>query len=293
MSKQTSKEDYKIIDRSSMDAVLHGISKSLDYMGEQKQVILDKMGDLMLEYLVEIGAIKSHDKPKQFVSSFRKLLTKNGYSSRIPIEFNGTPPRPSIPNFVNYLMPKDRGASNTRISHSKNRSKGSKRKIDWELFETALYGITEALDDELGAQAQIILDRIGTEIVNYLVEKKLVEPSDGPGSLFLHVIDYFIIAGYARDLEFKWEGSPPNSFESTYQSARYFNNVFSRLRNQGSALLSCPLCLAGHSIFARGQGIKFQDALEYRILPGNRVFMRSRIFEPDERFTEEDAKKIS
>ncbi len=276
-----------------MDAVLCGISKSLDYMGEQKQVILDKMGELMLEYLIEVGAVKSPDKPKQFVSSFRKLLAKNGYGSRIPIEFDGTPPRPSIPNFVDYLMPQNRHARSMGRSPSKKSSKGSKRKIDWVLFETALYGITEALDDELGAQAQIMLDRIGTEIVNYLVESGLIERSDDPNTFFVQVKDFFIKAGYARDLEFRWKGSPPHSFESTYQSGRYFNNVFSRLRNQGSALLSCPLCLAGHSIFARGQGLKFKDAVEYQILPGNRVFMRSTIFPPAERFTEEDAKKIS
>ncbi len=278
----------KTIDRSAMDAILYGISKSLDFFGEQREAILEKMGEVMVEYLIEVGEVKSPKKPEVFSKSLRELLTNNGFSSRISIRFKGTPPTPSIPNFVDYLKPKS-GFSGIKKS---SRSKG-RRKVDWVLYEMVLYGMTKALDDELGAQGQLILDRMGTEMLNYLIELGEIEPSDDVNVFFKHVADYFMNAGFAKSTEFKMVGSPPNALVATWKYARYFSNVLKRLRNEGSVLYSCPVCLAGESIFSKAQGLKFQNAVELRFLPGEKVFYRHKVYQPVERFTEEDAQKIS
>ena len=278
----------KTIDRSAMDAILYGISKSLDFLGEQREAILERMGEVMLEYLIAVRKVKSPEKPEVFSQSLKKLLTKNGYSPRVPIHFKGTPQSPSIPNFVDYLKPKSRGGGKTSGSHTKGR-----RKVDWVLYEMVLYGMTKALDDELGAQGQLILDRIGTEMLNYLIELGEIEPSDDVKVFFQHVEDFFLNAGFARSTEFKLEGSPPNALVATWKYARYFSNVLKRLRNEGSVLYSCPVCLAGESILSKAQGLKFQNAVELRFLPGEKVFYRHKVYQPIERFTEEDAQKIS
>ena len=286
-----SKGDPKSIDRSAMDALLYGVSKSLDYLGDQKRRILDKMGEIMVEYLIEVGRIKSPDKPKEFTHSLKKLLIKNGFAVRRTIQVNVTAQTPSVSNFFDYLMPKGSLVSIKRSSLSRKAPR--RNKVDWVLYEMALYGMTKALDDELGAQAQLILDRIGTEMLDYLVELGMVEPSDDPNTFFRRVEDFFMNAGFARSTEFKLEGSPPQALVAKWRYAPYYTNVLKRLRNEGSILYSCPVCLAGESILAKSHGLKFQNTVELRFLPGKRVFYRHKIIPPAERFTEEDAQRIS
>jgi hypothetical protein len=282
------------IDRIAMDALLYGVSKSLDYLGEQKrQTVLEGMGYQMLEYLIGTGKVRSPRKPKEFAQSLRKLLAKNGYTSKLNIELKGTPPTPSITNFVDYLKPRDPGFRKDEVPFPKEGSSGKSEKVDWILFDMVLYGMTKALGDQLGAQAQLILTQIGGEMLDYLIKRGEIEWSDEPTTLIQHLIDFFVKAGYAGKFEYEIEGSPPDTFVSKYKSARYFTDVFRQLRNEGSALLACPLCLAGQSVLAKTQGIKFGDITEVRILPSGNVYMRAKMYPPTQRFTEEDARKIS
>jgi hypothetical protein len=263
-----------------MEALLYGLQKSLDYMGERKRVILDNMGSVMLRYLAETGTVPSPHRPGGSSRSLKGLLVKNGYGSRTP----------SSGNLVEILTQTNRGPDGGALPQGR----GSKRseKVDWVLYETVLYGMTKALDDQLGVQAQLILDRIGNLMLDYLLEVGAIERSDDPAKLIQRVADYFVKAGYAKSFRYELEGAPPDTFVSRYESARYYTTVFTRIRKEGSALLSCPLCLIGHSIWA-AQGWRFGDIFEVRIRSGGNVLSRARIYPSTERFTEKDALRLS
>jgi hypothetical protein len=273
-----------------MDALLYGLLKSLDYLGEQRRVILDRMGLVMLQYLVETGTVPSPDRPGEFARSLRKLLIRNGYGPRIPLQSKAVPRGPSSPNLVEVLTPRDRRL-NGGASLRSNVSRG-KEKVDWVLYEMVLYGMTKALDDQLGVQAQLILDRIGTGMLDYLLKLGAIERSDDQKILIQNVTDYFVKAGYANSFQFGLEGAPPDTFVSRYESARYYTTVFRRIRKEGSALLSCPLCLVGRSIWA-AQGWRFGDIFEVRIQSGGKVLIKAKVYPSTERFTEEDALRFS
>ena len=198
--------------------------------------------------------------------------------------------KPSSLNLVEILMPTDQRLEG-RASSKSTVSKG-KETIDWILYEMVLYGMTKALDDQLGVQGQLILDRIGAWMLDYLLELGAIERSDDQNKLLQNVIDYFVKAGYAKSFHFDLEGSPPNTFVSRYESARYYTTVYRRIRKEGSALLSCPLCLVGHSMWAT-QGWKFGDIVEARIQAGGNVVIKSKLYPSTERFTEKDAERFS
>ena len=280
----------KKIDRTAIDALLDGLLKSMDYMGEHKQVILDRMGSVMIQYLVETGAVPSPRGPSDFARSLRLLLIRNGYGSMAQTQIRTQPGVFSPQNLVEILAPTDRRLGG-RTSPTSSPSKG-RGKVDWVLYETVLYGMTKALDDQLGAQAQLILDRIGTLMLDYLLEVGAIERSDDPNVLLQNVIDYFVKAGYAKSFRFGLEGIPPDTFVSRYESARYYTTVFRRIQKEGSALLSCPLCLIGHSVWGT-QGWRFGNIFEVRIRSGGNVLSKVRIYPSTERFTESDALRLS
>jgi hypothetical protein len=281
---------YKRIDRTAMDALLYGLLKSLEYMGEQKRVILDRMGSMMLQYLVETGTVTSPDNPRELDPSLRRLLIKNGYGPRIPLQSKAVHGTPTSPNLVEILTPTDQQLVGGAFPKS-GVSRG-KEKVDWVLYEMVLYGMTKALDEQLGVQGQLILDRIGTGMLDYLLELGAIERSEDPKVLIQSVIDYFVKAGYAKSFRYELEGAPPDTFVSRYESARYYTTVYRRIQKEGSALLSCPLCLVGHSIWAT-QGWKFGDVFEVRIKSDGQVFIKSKLYPSTERFTEKDAQRFS
>jgi len=273
-----------------MDALLHGLLKSLDFMGEHRHAILDKLESEMLKYLVETGTISPTDTPGEFSVSLRQLLARNGYPSDAPTRFLVPPGTPSSQSLVEILSPASRGLGG-KPSPKSSAPKGGK-KVDWVLYEAVLYGTTKALDDQLGVQAQFILDRIGTSMLDYLLELGAIRRSDDIETMLQNVIDYFVKAGYAKSFRFELEGAPPDTFVSRYESARYYTNVFRRTQKEGSALLACPLCLVGHSLWAT-KGWRFGNIFEVRISSRGNVLSRAKIYPSTERFTEEDAVRFS
>jgi len=248
------------------------------------------MGSMMLQYLVETGTVTPPDSPGELDRSLRRLLIKNGYGPRIPLQSKAVHGTPTSPNLVEILTPTDQQLVGGAFLES-SVSRG-KEKVDWVLYEMVLYGMTKALDDQLGVQGQLILDRIGTGMLDYLLELGAIERSDDQKILLQNVIDYFVKAGYAKSFQFELEGAPPDTFVSRYESARYYTTVFRRIRKEGSALLSCPLCLVGHSIWAT-QGWKFGDVFEVRIKSDGQVLIKSKVYPSIERFTEKDALRFS
>lgn len=292
MARQATQRLPRTIDRVAFDSFLYAVAKSLGHLGEDSKSLEDAIGGLMLGYLIDSGAVKHPEKPEQFARSLRSLLTKNGFGPEVPLRFEGSPPSPSVDNFVGYLMGKT-GAAGRTAGGRRRKGPGKRGRVDWVLYEMALYGVTKALDDQLGAQAQLILDRVGGEMVKYLLEAKVVKESDDPEVFFLRIKDYFVKGGFAKDSDFRIEGNPPRALVATWTYARYYTNVLRRLRNEGCALFSCPVCLMGDSILARTQGLKFQNLVELKFLPRAKVYYRHRVIPPRESFTEEDAERIA
>ncbi len=290
MSRRVPSVTYKRIDRTAMDALIYGLLKSLNYMGGQRQLILDRVGSVMLQYLVETRTIPSSDRPGEFAQALRRLLIKNGYGPRVPPRFKALARTPSSLNLVKILTPTDR--SPNRVAFPKSGPSSRRGKVDWVLYEMVLYGMTKVLDDQLGVQAQLILERIGTLMLDYLIEVGAIERSNDQKTLIQNVIDYFVKAGYAKSFRYELEGAPPDTFVSRYESARFFTTVFRRNQKEGSALLSCPLCLIGRSIWAT-EGWKFGNTFETRIQSGGKVLTKCKIYPPAERFTEKDALSFS
>lgn len=292
MAKQLAKRMPRAIDRVALDSFLYGVARSLEYLGEGRKPVLEDVGKLMLGYLIDSGRVEHPERPKEFARALKTLLMRNGFGPNVPVRFEGHPPAPSMPSFVDYLMASSDLPGRSQGGDSKE-APIKARKIDWVLYEMALYGVTKALDIQLGAQAQLILDRIGSEMVDYLVKAKVVDESDDPEVLFSRIKDYFIKGGFAKDSDFRMEGDPPRALVATWTYARYYTNVLKRLRNEGSALFSCPVCLMGEAVLTRTRGLKFQNMVEMKFLPRAKVYYRHRIILPIESFTEKDAEMIS
>lgn len=269
---------FKEIDRSAVDATLYGIDKGLDFLGEESRLIQDEMGKMMLEYLIDTGAVRYDGKPDDFRQALTDLLTKNGFGKNIPLEFTGSPPVPSVHDFVRYL------------SESGNHTTGSR--VDWILYEMVLYGMTKGLDS-IGAQGQILIDRIIWELLNHLVDGGQITRSDDPEKFMQSIGDYFVRVGFISKFEKSFEGPGGDMFAVSYTDSRYHLNVLKRLRSEGSVLYSCPPCIAAGAIMKKKTGVRAQYAVEYRVEGNDRVILHHKMYFRPERFTEEEARRVS
>lgn len=245
----------------------------------------------MLGYLIDSGRVEHPERPEEFEKALRALLTKSGFGPKVPIRFKGSLPAPSAEGFFEYLAPS--GPPGRWAGSHREKGPAGIGKVDWVLYEMVLYGVTKALDNRLGAQAQLILDRIGAEMIDYLLQAKVVQPSDNEMVFFYRIKKYFMKAGFAKNGDFSIEGDPPRALVATWSYAPYYTNVLKRLHGEGSALFSCPVCLMGESILAKTQGLKFQNMAEVRFLPDAKVYYRHKVIPPSESFTEEDAERFS
>jgi len=246
------------------------------------------MGKMMLQYLIDVGKVRYKGSPEDFRRSLTRLLIKSGFSKEVPLEFKGSPPFPSVNNFVEYL-------SGAQVQGGRSLSKDESNtggRVDWVLYEMILYGMTKGLDS-LGAQGQILIDRIGWEMLSYLVDTGRVKRSDDPLTFVKSMGDYFLKAGYMEGFEKTFEGPNADMMVLTYVNSRYHLNVLKRLRDEGSVLYSCPPCVAATAIFRKGRGYKAQYAVEYAKVGRDRVVLHHRIYYQPERFTEEEAQKVS
>jgi hypothetical protein len=269
---------FQEIDRSVLDATLYGISTGLAYLGPASQVLQEEMGNMMLQYLIGAGAVKYEGDLEDFRIVLTNLLTKNGFGKDVPLEFVGSPPVPSIRNFTGYL------ASTQKVDGS--------GKVDWVLYEMVLYGMTRALDS-IGAQGQILVDRIIWEMLNYLVDRGEIKRSDDPEKFMKSIIDYFLRVGFVSKFEKSFEGSQRDMLVVTYTHSRYHMNVLKRLRDEGSVLYSCPPCIAASTILRKTRGVKRLYAVQYTRKGDDKVVLHHKMYLEPERFTEEEVRRLS
>jgi hypothetical protein len=269
------------IDRSAVDALLFGVTKGLDFLGSEKELLLDDMGRYMLEYLITVGRIKRTRRRAEFARSVQRLLVKNGFGGPLPLKFSYDTPTPTASHFVDYLagtLTRPRGAASTA-------------QVDWVLYEMMLYGMTRGLDF-LGAQGQIMINRIGAEMLNYLIRIGKIEPTQDSDAQIERALSFFVKAGFAVKIEGKKPQGQASVIEFTYVRSRYHVNVLSRLRNEGSVLYSCPPCIIACSIKQKqGWKIRFDVGLE--MLAGGEAVLRHTFYPDSESFTEQMASEVS
>src|SRR5579862_1249737 len=154
-------EDYETLDRSVITCILYGITNGLAYLGEGAQVILDEMGEVMLEYLFKIRILRTGDNQEKLSSTLQEFFARNGFGKNIILRFkeDTIPPTPYVPNFISYLASDPK----TELGGARGDEAG-KNRVDWVICEMILYGETRALEDSMGTQAQILIDRIGAEM---------------------------------------------------------------------------------------------------------------------------------
>jgi hypothetical protein len=79
----------------------------------------------------------------------------------------------------------------------------------------------------------------------------------------------------------------------TYTHSRYHINVLKNLRDEGSVLYSCPPCIAASTILRKTRGVKSQYAIQYTRKGDDEVVLHHKMYFESERFTEEQARRIS
>jgi hypothetical protein len=146
-----------------------------------------------------------------------------------------------------------------------------KEEVSLALIDTITFSIAKSLD-HLGHQGQVLLDKVGEEIVNYLVEKGEIRDTDDPFTMISRLDKYFNRHGYRAKRKVRFE-KDEMILELTPEEWT-FSETWKELRNKQCALLSCPLCLANDSMLRRsGYGLVFTVALEDK----GKIIQRSKL----------------
>ena len=69
-----------------LDSVLYGAAKAVDYLGMEGQVMLDKIGEGMLDYFVKEGYIKDRSNFDNVDEGLKKFFRENGYIADVGYE---------------------------------------------------------------------------------------------------------------------------------------------------------------------------------------------------------------
>jgi hypothetical protein len=114
--------------------------------------------------------------------------------------------------------------------------------ISLEALDSLLYGAAKAFS-YLGDEGPEMLDKIGSSIVEYLVDKGFLQKSNDV-QILLDTMKFFRENGYIGDARFEPKGEGISITMGNWRFLRLMKN----LRNRGCYLITCPLCLANDSI---------------------------------------------
>jgi len=76
MSGQTPKDHVQLV---VLDSVLFGTASALDYLGLEGQVMMDKIGEGILEYCFRRGFVEQSEDPQQVMKELDSFFGENGY----------------------------------------------------------------------------------------------------------------------------------------------------------------------------------------------------------------------
>jgi len=115
--------------------------------------------------------------------------------------------------------------------------------VQLAILDPLLYGAAKAFD-YLGFRGQDMIDTVGDGIVQYGVGEGYFEKSNDPHQFAGNVVKFFLENGYLSNASVKQDGDTLDIEMSNWK----YLPVMRKLRNRHSYLLTCPLCIANHSI---------------------------------------------
>ena len=167
-------------------------------------------------------------------------------------------------------------------------------KAEWTLadrvglpaFEAVEYGLAQGFG-YLGAQAQLLLDNIGTGIIEFLQDEFQVSFPDDPSKTLENLASFFAANGLADKITFQISTS---DVKISFQEYRYAP-VLKRLLENQLSLISCPLTLAIRTCL-RQRGFAVGN-LQWAFIDERSVSLRMQLRRvADQQFDEEKVSRL-
>jgi enamine deaminase RidA (YjgF/YER057c/UK114 family) len=74
----TSEESRETIPLVVLNSVLYGAAKAVDYLGMRGQIMLDKIGASIIDYLVKTGYVDDLNDMANVQNGYRRFFQQNG-----------------------------------------------------------------------------------------------------------------------------------------------------------------------------------------------------------------------
>ncbi len=296
MNPQTPRENVQLV---VLDSVLFGTARALDYLNLEGQVMMDKIGEGLLEYCFKKGFIEKSGDLQQLVNKLGNFFAENGYIGGAQIGQEGELLAVTLLDWQylglmkrlrkeeHYLLAcplciadnalfRSNGLFGQVVYEELTPEGGFLRKykmipanvlslpealtppkltnlnpvtydgtvrVGAHVFEAVEYGLARGFD-YLGAQAQVLLDRVGHGIIEFLkAEAQLTFTGNLTKDLAL-LSSFFKSRGLADDIQFT-----VSTTEATTRFRNYrYEPVLRTLLEEDLRLTSCPFTLAAKAL---------------------------------------------
>jgi hypothetical protein len=322
-----------------LDSVLYGAAKAFDYLGIRGQVMLDKVGEGILEYCIKKGFVKRFDDPIQFAFGIVAFFKDNGYVADVEFSQDGEiitltmrdwgylPLLSKLRNqdcfllscplclannsfrransvgwkainervtadgdyTIQFRVVSPSAASNVprepyNMSTVKVESNRRKR-IGLPAFEATEYGLAWAFD-YLGAQAQLLLDNVGSGAIEFLQSELHMQLPKNHRKSLQELSSFYTQGGLADRIDLNLSDS---KLEVAFTNYRYAP-VLERLLDEGYRLTSCPFTLTARAVL-RDAGYAATD-MQWMVLDNRRAEMKMGLRITGQEFDEDKIGRI-
>jgi hypothetical protein len=296
MNSQAKRENVQLI---VLDSVLFGTAKALEYLDLEGQVMMDKIGEGILEYCFKKGFIEKSGDPQQLVNKVGSFFAENGYIGGAQIGQEGELVAVTLMDWrylglmkrlrkeEHYLLACPLCLANNAVF----RSNGLYGQVVYEeltpdggflrkykmipattvsppesltppkltnlnpvkydgtvkvgapAVEAVMYGLARGFE-YLGAQAQVLLDRVGHGIIEFLqAEAQLTLTGNLTKDLDL-LSSFFKSRGLADEIQFTVSSSKATTGFRNYR----YEPVLRTLLEEDLRLTSCPFTLTERAL---------------------------------------------
>jgi hypothetical protein len=159
------------------------------------------------------------------------------------------------------------------------------KRIGLPAFEATEYGLARAFD-YLGAQAQLLLDSVGSGAVEFLESELHIQLSKNHRKSLQELSSFYTQGGLADKIEFNLSDS---KMEVAFTNYRYVP-VLERLLDEGYRLTSCPFTLAARAVI-RNAGFAATD-MQWKVLNDRNAEMKMELRAAGQEFDEDKIGRI-
>ena len=185
-----------------------------------------------------------------------------------------------VPSSATTRLPPEPADMST-VKAESNRGK----RIGLPAFEATEYGLARAFD-YLGAQAQLLLDSVGSGAIEFLESELHVPLSKNHRKALQELSSFYTQGGLADRIEFDLSDS---ELEATFTNYRYAP-VLERLLDEGYRLTSCPFTLAARAVL-RNAGLAATD-MQWGVLDDRNAEMKMEFRVAGQEFDEDKIGRI-